>query len=222
MTNRGKFKKALKRKALESHDRIAFSFHESGHVLFGFLNFMKVLEVSVFINKKNETEGFMDYETPVDEEFEANCEDPDLFNFWLKSEIGLAYSGFCAEKFYWKQISGSDVVPLFLKDGSSDDILSAAELIKKHDLAPPGQKRYRLKQKMIKETSKTLIEHWSDVVLLSHALFEKKKLNFLELKDLLSKKSEEKEFWKERFKDIEYLFGHQLDTKERRRILVES
>lgn len=222
MSDRGRFKKNLKRKALETHDIIAFSYHEASHSCFGLLKFMKINEVSVFYNKKNQIEGGTEYETPTDELFEKTPDLPKLVDFWVKSEIGMAYSGFCAEKLYFNKISGSEILPLFLKDGSSDDIAEAAAFIKKYNLAAPGQKRYVFKQKMIKQTSKLLEEYWNDIVLISHALFDRKKLNYEDLKDLLTKKSENKIFWKTRFKEIDFIFEHDLDEEQMSAILLAN
>lgn len=148
--------------------------------------------------------------------------DPTLFNYWLTAEICCKYAGLSAEKFYFKTISGSDKFPMFLREGSSDDTLSAASLINQFDLAPPGKKRYVLKKNLIKETFKIIQMYWSDISLISHNLFKRKRLNFDDLKILLTKKSINKQFWKQQFQIISLIYDNNeasLDDKKLKYIL---
>lgn len=208
----------LHKKVTKTHELIAVSYHESGHTIFGLLNFMKIGSVTVFTNSKNSRgEGVTNYEAGLDD----SEEDSTLLNFWLKAEIGLCYAGGCAEKHYFKIISGSDKLPKFLKDGSEDDIAEAARLIRKYNLAPAGKKRYVYKQKLIKETYKILEEYWADITLVSHSLFDKKRLYYSDIKSLLCKKSQNKEFWKEQFKLIDFISNNSesIDSKELKSIM---
>lgn len=208
----------LRKKVTKTHELIAVSYHEAGHTIFGLLNFMKIGSVSVFNNSKNSRgEGTTNYEAPFDD----SVDDAVLLDFWIKSEIGLCYAGTCAERIYFKIISGSDKIPKFLKDGSEDDVASASLIFRTYNLAPAGKKRSALKQKMIKETTVVLENYWDDTTLISHALFDKKRLYHVDIKNLLCKKSANKAFWKEQFKTIDYISDHagNLDHKELKKLL---
>jgi hypothetical protein len=173
---------------------------------------MKIDSVYVFENKRSKRiEGFTHYDLPN----LSKITDSEILVTFFKSEVCFRYAGLAAEKHLFKSISGSDKFPIFLRDGSSDDTLSAAALIKKHNLVAPGRKRYEYKKKIIKETLNDLKDHWNAVTIVSHALFQKKSLNFLELKTLLIKKSNNKVFWKEQFKNIEYIFNDSLELDDK-------
>jgi hypothetical protein len=188
-----------------THELISTSYHEAGHAIYGLLHFMIVEAVCVYENSKNKRfEGFTQYDAPDI----STISDPELFQALLKSEISIKYAGLAAEKYHFKNISGSDKFPMFLRDGSSDDTLTAAELIRKYNVAPPGRKRYTYKKKLINETLHELQEHWDAVTVVAHALFKKRKLDFNDLKLLLTKKTKNKIFWKNKFKNIQYIFDN--------------
>jgi hypothetical protein len=210
----------VRKKLTYTHDLISTSYHEAGHAVYGLLHFMKVPSVYVFENKKNKRiEGFCHYESVKEL---SEVQDIDLFAEQLKAEICIKYAGLTAEKYHFKTISGSDKFPMFLKDGSSDDTLSAAALIKQYEVVPPGRKRYAFKKKMITETLRDLQENWDAVTLIAHGLFQKKRLSFPEIEKLLSKKTDNKEFWKEQFKTIHFIFDNieGLDEKDLKSILL--
>lgn len=208
----------LSKKIAQQFELIATSFHEAGHATFTLLHKMKVPNVEVFFNKKTgRIEGNCDYEI-IDFN---DIKDTSLHRYIVECEIGIKYAGLSAEKYHFKTISGSNKFPLFLKDGSSGDTLSAAALIKKNNICPPGKKRYQYKKKKIKEVSSILEKNWEDVILIAHSLFAKKKLTFLDLKKILICKSKNKKLWKEQFKIIERIFSklNSLDEKEIKFIL---
>lgn len=219
MTNRGMWSgKNLRKKAFRAYELLSASYHEAGHTIYGLLEFIKIGSVSVNLNQKGAGNGITYYETA----FEEDISDRFLFNFLILSEIKLSYSGFCSEKLFFKKISGTAEKQIFLRDGSSDDVADAAALIRKHNLVPAGKKRYQYKQKMKNDITKTLDKHWDDVVIVSHALFQRKKLYYSDLKSLLLKKSPNKSYWKAQFKKIDYLFDNRgsLDTKELKSIVL--
>lgn len=208
----------IRKKAYEIHELISTAYHEAGHTIYGLLNYMKIESVYVFEEKKSKRiEGFTYYNSPD----LGTIKDNILLNNRLYAEIGLSYAGLVAEKHHFKMISGSEKFPLFLRDGSSHDTFSASQIIRKFDLAPPGQKRYSYKKKVIKEVRVELCEHWDAVTLIAHALFHKKKLNFLDLKSILLKKSKNKEFWKNKFKTISSFYDNveTIDEKKLKFIL---
>ncbi len=200
------------------HQVISTSYHEAGHAIYSLLHGMKVHEVFIYENKKNKRiEGACNYEMPeVD-----IIKDAELASYLLLSEIGIKYAGLTSEKYFFKIISGSDKFPIFLKDGSSDDTLSAAKIIKKYNISPPGKERYSFKKRKINEVLKELSKNWDDVILISHALVSKKKLSFLDIKNILVSKSIYKKFWKKQFKKIDVIFFNleMLDERELKFIL---
>jgi hypothetical protein len=198
-------------KIAKQFELIATSFHEAGHTIYALLNKIKVLNASISFNKETKRiEGCCEYLIPDFSIFK----DFQFSQFLAEYEIGIKYAGLTAEKYHFKTISGSDKFPLFLRDGSSDDTMSAATLIKKYSIAPPGKKRYQFKKNKIKEILKTLQENWNDVSLISHSLFAKKKLSFQDLKYILTKKSQNKKFWKNQFKIIDSIFNNLEEVDE--------
>lgn len=203
----------IRKKFHETHELISTAYHEAGHTVYGLLHCMNVDSVLVFTDKKSKRiEGFMHY-IPTDL---PAIQDAALLNDRLHAEICLSYAGLVAEKRFFKMISGSDKFPMFLREGSSHDTSEARSLFQKWLLCKPGRERYNYKQKLIKGVNQELAEHWDAVALIAHALFKKKRLYFSELQNLLTKKSKDKQFWKEQFKAINHLYrnGEPLDEKE--------
>ena len=210
----------VRKKLTYTHDLISTSYHEAGHAVYGLLHFIKVPSVYVFENKKNKRiEGFCHYESSIEI---PDIKDSVLQTDRVKAEIRLKYAGLAAEKYYFKTICGSDKFPLFLRDGSSDDTLSAAALIRTYDLVPPGRKRYAFKKKLIKETLEDLQDNWDAVTVVAHALFQKKRLSYLDLRKLLTKKTNDPEFWKQNLDVLDVIFDKQkpLDEKGLKYILL--
>lgn len=185
------------------HDWISTAYHEAGHAIYGLARGMEIPKVIIFKNHQvNMMEGLTYYTYPVAESF-ANKK---IQNYILQSEIGFFYAGLLAEKQFYKISTGSDKFPLLLRNGSSTDTLSAAAIIKKYNLSPPGKERYAFKQKQIKKTYKLVEKYWGDISLIAHALFKKKKLTFLEIEQILIKNSTKKIFWKNQFKLIKQVY----------------
>lgn len=194
------------------HEVISTSYHEAGHAIYSLLCGMRVPYVFIFKNKKNKrVQGFCQYETP---DLDL-IKDPNLVFSLVDYEIGIKYAGLTAEKYHFKIISGSDNFPMFLRDGSSDDTLSAAALIRQYNISPPGKKRYSYKKKKINEVLHSLKDYWDDVTLLAHRLFRKKRMSFIDIKNLLIKHSPNKKFWKEQLKIISDLFDKNMHLDEK-------
>jgi hypothetical protein len=202
---------SVRKKVTRTHELIATSHHESGHTIYALLHFMTIHSVRIFPDKKTKRiEGFTHYDS-LDY---STLEDSELMFERLHAEVGLSYAGLVAEKYQYKLHSGSDKFPSFL-DGSSKDLREASEIIKKYNLAPPGRKRYNYKKMIVRRVTRELQEHWDAVTVVAHALFQKKRLNFSDLKKILTKKSDNKEFWKNRFKEIANFYQKDtLDEKE--------
>jgi hypothetical protein len=143
-------------------------------------------------------------------------EDVELRKSLLLREIYVNYAGLASEKLLYKDICGTYNIPMILKVGSYMDRDRCSELISTNNLAPPGRKRYAFKKKALQYSVDQLQESWSDVKLVAHILFRKKRLSFDQLKSILTKKSEHKEFWKEHFKIINklYRYYHVMTDKD--------
>jgi len=185
---------------------ISASFHEAGHALYALLHYMMVYSSRVFVGQESQrVEGLTSVYPLINLE---DITDPVVLSKRLNSEIAFYYAGLIAEKEQFKLHSGSDKLPIILNGGSGEngDIKNISNLIKKYQIAPPGAKRYNFKKKMMRRVTKELQKYWSDVTLIAHALFQKKRLNFKKLQFLLIKKSENKEFWKVQLKTIVELY----------------
>jgi hypothetical protein len=124
------------------------------------------------------------------------------------------YAGLTTEKIFYKKISGSDKFPSFLKDGSSSDTQTAAKIFKKYNFVSPGQARFVFKKKITKQISILLENYWEDIEILSHLLFQKKKITYEQIKKLLTTKSKNKFFWKDQLKKIEILYHEDTDLDD--------
>jgi len=196
---------SINKKQANDYRIIALCYHESGHVICAIHNCIKVMSASIIpiASDLGETR----YETVYELlDLDDLKEDRNVKKF-VKSEIQFLYAGLIAEKIYYKDICGSDKFPMHLKEGSFNDIQIISGLISKYSLADPGPERFAFKKEMQDETKKILTEHWETVKLLSHFLYNRKYIEYNEIKYLLCNKSKEKEFWKDKFKKIKSLYG---------------
>ena len=194
----------IRKKYFEIHETLSTAYHECGHAVYGLLHFMMVEGIVLFEDKKTKRIfGYTDYSSKI----LSSIESEELLNDRLHAEIGVLYAGLVVDKIFFKQISGSDKYPMFLKEGASNDISVASGLFIKYNLMMPGKERYRHKQKIIKNVKHDLLLYWDDVMLLSHAVFKKKKLNYSEIYNILCVKSNNKKFWKEQYKKINKLYN---------------
>jgi ATP-dependent Zn protease len=209
----------IRKKVTKTHEFISTSYHEAGHTIYGLLHLMKVTSVSVFENKKiKRIHGLTCYDYPIELD---EIQDPDLLNTLAKCEVGISYAGLIAEKTLFRSISGSRQTPTFISYGSHEDNKSARAVIKKYNLAPPGPKRTAYKQKLSREVQNELHTHWDAVMIVSHALFKHRRLSYADLFELLTKKTNNKKFWKDQFKRINYFYDNSssLDEKDLKSIL---
>lgn len=195
----------IRKKITKTHELISTSFHEAGHTVYALLHLLRVSQVSIFEDKKvKRINGSTEYNYPF--EFD-HCEDQELLKSLLIIEISECYAGLIAEKTLFKSISGSTQIPMFIIEGAWVDNKDAANIIKKYNLAPAGNKRYLFKQKIMRQVQSELFLHWNAVIAVAHALFKHKKLSYDDLKQILLKKSHNKQFWKEQFKKIDNYYG---------------
>ena len=209
---------SFKKKVSKSYETISVSYHESGHAICALLRCIKIKIVSIKQNERfQQMEGITEYFSYI-----HNIQNKELFNYYLNSEIYIYYSGLVSEKLFYKKISGSDKFPSFLKDGSSYDTKEAAKLITKYHLYSPGEQRFKYKRKVTKQIGLMLEDYWSDVELLSHFLFKKKRINYQQIKSLMIRKSINKQFWRRHFKKIDQLtsvLSYPLDSDKIKTIL---
>lgn len=203
----------FRKKVTTTHEFISTSYHEAGHTVYALLKLMRVSSVAVFENKKEKRiHGVTYYDYPSD--FDS-IQDPSLLNTLVRSEIGISYAGLIAEASLFRSISGSRQIPVFITNGSEDDNKSAREVIKKYNLAPPGPKRTLYKRKLMAEVQNELHANWDAVMVIAHALFRHRRLSFVDLQELLTKKTHHKKFWKDQFKKINYFYDNSKNLDEK-------
>lgn len=195
--------KSHNKKVAQTHDLIYAAYHEAGHTIYGLLHFMRIECANIFFNKDTDSSGgFTHYNYPDINDFTND----DIRLYVINSEISINYAGLSSERYHFKQISGSNICPMFLKDGASEDTLESAKLFRQYNIVAPGKKRYLYKKKLIKNTMQEIETFWADITLIAHGLYKRKKLYFSDLKKILVTKSENKEYWREQLKLIEPLY----------------
>jgi hypothetical protein len=128
-----------------------------------------------------------------------------------KNEVCVRYAGISAERILYKKLCGSSKFPRVLSEGSSDDIRSISEVIKKYNLAEAGTTRTQLKNSLLKKSAKQLEDYWQDVVSLAYALFKRKRIHYNEIKKIILTKTNNKPFWKNQFSLIDFYFDPKKD-----------
>lgn len=208
------------------HELITTCYHEAGHTISGLFNFMTIPSVYIEIprNRKIKTKinsnlGITLYEAAISYD---DVKDEELYQKLVMSDIYINYAGLAAEKLFYKEICGTDQLPMALKHGSYLDRDNVSDIIKKYNLAPPGRKRHLFKKKALNDCMRTLSVMWEDVRLVAHALYKSRKLYHADLQEILIKKSPNRNFWKKQFRAIELLQIEiiQLDEKKLKAIMT--
>jgi hypothetical protein len=193
--------KNVVRKQSDDYFFIATNFHEASHAITGLHNYFQVYNVNILMPAiKEGTTDFYIFDN-------EKIQDEELKYIFLMFELQTIYGGLIGERLYYKDITGSDRFPSHLKSGSASDTFQAAALIRKHHLAKPGKNTHLLKKRIQNDVEELLLEHWDAVKVVAHALYKKKKLNFEELRNLLTKKTNHNDFWKDRFKKIKSIYN---------------
>lgn len=200
------------------YEQIAMSFHEAGHTIVSLHNYMLVYNVNIMTPKN--MIGNTDYYIY----FDSDSKDEELIKILAILELQSTYAGLVAEKMYYKDICGSDKFPMHLRIGSSTDIEMASKIITKNKLVKSGRPTYLFKKQVQQDVEQLLIDHWDGVRSVAHSLYKKKKLTHDELKYLLTRKTEHKDFWKNKFKQIKFIHNEKIiplecDVKD---ILLEN
>ncbi len=207
----------ISKKQSYDYELIAMCYHEAGHVICALNNYMKVHAVNVMdANMEGNTDYYL---------IDTNLiEDIELKKLLLILEIQVLYSGMMSEKFYYKDICGSDNFPMHLRIGSSSDIKHASDIIKKFNLASSGRDRVLFKNRMKNGASQIILENWDAIKLISYALYKNKKLTFKELKYILINKVKNKEYWKKKLKAINGILSSKESYQEKtfKRMLIKD
>ena len=190
-------------------DAISRNWHEASHCVIALFNFFKVLHISVIPNE--EQDGITNYLSS-----DGEYDNGGILKLFAKYETQVYYAGYIGERIFYQDLSGSHKLPLYFKIGSSFDFDQASKLIRKYELAETGNPTTKFKKQTQAYVRKILIEHWDAVKLVSHALYQKKRLSYDDIKKLLRFKtsSEHKKFWKKRFKQIDYLYKQETVLPE--------
>lgn len=207
-------------KGKQAHDYalIAMCYHEASHSICALLNYINV--ESIYVMSEKNDHGKTSYEAYDPAKIESKY----LAKILIMNEVQTIYAGTIGERIYYKEICGSDNFPMHLREGSSEDVSDAAALIHKNNLAEPGKLRFLFKKQLQLSAQNLLLQYWSDVRLLSHALYRHIELNGQELRQLLSRKSENKDFWRTRFKELKTIYAEskEIDERELKDILLHN
>jgi len=207
----------IRKRIVKTYELIGGSYHEASHTVYALLHLMKVNHTYIFENEElGRVHGGTNYVDPMI--FET-VQDPELLHIMVKADVGMSYSGLIGEKMLFQSISGSPKIPVFISEGAHEDNNSARQVIKKYNLASPGQKRTIFKRKLMKQVRYELYHHWNDIMLIAHHLFKKHKLTFADLSKLLTKKSSNKAFWKDHFKHIQRIHHGGITEEELKTLL---
>jgi hypothetical protein len=182
---------------------IATSYHEASHTIVGLASLILIEDVTV-VDSQEGTTNYFRYHA-------GDADTNNLKKILATSEIKTIYAGLVGEKMYYKDICGSSKFPMHLKEGSSIDTSIASQLIRRYNLAASGKPTFEFKQHIREEVERILIRHWQAVKVVAHALYKKKKLNSQELKYLLVRIPQDKEFWKDKFKTMKIIYDEDND-----------
>lgn len=202
----------IKKKSWD-YDLIAMAWHESGHAICGLLNYMYVRDVNVMTPAKQEGSTIY-YTYAYAGEYNDSIHDEELRKILLIFELQTLYAGLLAEKMYYTDICGSSKFPNHLKNGSSYDTMLASAMIRKNKLAAPGKKTFLFKKQIRSDVEQMLTTHWDAVKVIAHLLYRKKRISFDEMKYALTRKTEHKDFWKNRFKKIKLIHNDNIRPAE--------
>lgn len=179
---------------------ILMSWHESSHTVIALCNNFEVCFVSV--RNPIEKDGKTNFYTTDD------VEDAELRRLLIVNELETMYAGLIGERILYRELCGTMRYPRHLQIGLSHDIKLASQIIRRHDLAAPGKETAIFKKNIHRKVEKMLLEHWDSVKLIAHTLHKKRRISsFEELRLLLTRKSNEKEFWREKFSKIKLIYG---------------
>lgn len=184
---------------------ISTAYHEATHALFVMLSLFKIEKVEIFSDKKNKENfepcGLTSFLSPLQY---TQC--PMLERSFAISEIIVNYSGVVGEQYLFKEISGLRKAPGYIKNGGYYDNKNCKKLFKKY-LSNHKISVTDFKRNAYKKIESVLKIYWEDVKIIAADLLKNRCLNYKRLKSELIKKSKNKNYWKNKFKVIDYIFG---------------
>src|SRR5271165_3537367 len=186
--------KAKAKDALD-YELICMCTHEGSHAIVALHNFLQVFEVSAMpfeAKTRKERGGKTNWFMP------QKIEGSELKKMLLTFEIQALYAGLLGERILYKELTGSHKLPMNLRVGLSSDIKNVSNIIRNNNLVESGNDTVIFKKNIQKKTEKILLDNWDVVRLIAHALHKDRKLNFDELKQLITRKSKNKDFWRDR------------------------
>ena len=178
-------------------------FHEAGHVIYGLLLGIKILKVE-FENDWVFGSAYTTYDFFDDDKLKVlKKTDLKTTKKIIEKEIEMKYAGEAADLLYFNKSSGLKKLPYHISVGSSLDRQEISVLINKYKIVPAGKKRQIYKKEKLEKVTHNLNKYWDDVSLISHELFSDKFIDYHKIKNILLKKSTNKEEWLNIFGNIE-------------------
>jgi hypothetical protein len=202
-------KNFLKKQSLD-YVKIAASYHEAAHAFIAAYNHMKVLEINI-TNLKYGYVHYLPYEISY----------IDFLDKIIIFELQMLYAGLISEKIYYKDMCGSNIFPAHLY-GAYDDTKAASLLIKKYKLLFPNKSVLILKKHIKKYIKALLQEHWNTIKLLAHYIYKIEKLSEDELKSFLITKTNNRKFWRDRYRTIELIYSNDKISKDKLEIIFNN
>lgn len=193
------------------YELMFISYHEASHTIVALHNFLEVFNVNVGAHDakvRKDRDGQTNYNITS----YTNMESVELKNTLFMHVLQTTYAGLLGERILYKDICGAPKLPPNLCIGLSGDIKDASNIIRNNNLAEPGKETAAFKKNIYRKTEKILLDHWYAVKLVAHTLHRDRKLNFDELKFLLTRKTENKDFWKDRFNKIKQIHIYEGDN----------
>lgn len=184
--------------------KIDTAFHEAGHVVVGTINLLKIDYSYIEIDSGWTNSSFIS----PSKKFNSH-----INNYLNNSWLYFNYAGLMTDRHNFTLNTGSKKYPSIIKIGASIDVKEASNYIIKYNLAAPGKERSAFKQKMQRRTMKMVQKYWNDIILITHAIYNKRHhtIYYDDIVNVLTKQSSNKLFWKEKFKDINYLYSIYYD-----------
>lgn len=180
------------------YDLIFLAWHEASHTVVAFHNFFQVLYTYIRVKPEDSITHWYT---------SKNIEDLELKRIILLLEMQTEYAGLIGEQLLYKELTGASILPKNLKVGISDDLKLISDTIRYNNLAKSGKETKLLKKNIQNKTKKIIIEYWNDIKLIAHFLYDKRYLEYKDLKFILTRKSKNKKFWKTRLSKIDSIYG---------------
>jgi len=191
------------------YELIHTSYHESAHTICALLCLTKIDYVKIFEEETSNDLGETVFTTLDEESFL----DENLKKVRIISEIYIRLSGINADKILFRKNCGLNKTPKNILDRSYEDLKVSSSIIKKHIVNSKKEKKI-IKNLFMKESYNIIENNWDDISLISFYLLKKKYLSYIDLKKILTTKSNNKIFWKNQFKILKKMFINKQGVDE--------